>query len=458
MLKTARWTTMGLLVATLVAFSFVLGRATEPSSAGGASGSEPPAQSNDQSKVDFGVLNDMYRILKSNYIEPDKVDPETLYQAAINGLLQPVKDTGTFYVDPTTWGTQVGVQGTFEGVGATVSQQKDPQGNDIIVVSSPIKDTPAERAGIRSGDIILEVDGESTAGWTVDKAVLKIRGPKGTDVRLKVRHTDGTEEEYTLTREPIRVDTVTSEPPGGTLKDRDGNPVNDLAYIHIAEFDQPSDQDLTRMVQQAVTDGKTGLILDLRNNPGGLLQTTVNIADVFLDSGTVLVEVERDGTEHVYNAHPGGVGTSLPIVVLLNRFSASGSEVLAASLHDNGRATIIGEKSFGKGTVNVSKELPDGGALFVTVARWLTPKRVQIDGVGIRPDVPVTLSDDDIAMKRDSQLLAAIDELHGLPVTPSAATATPEASGTATTPSPHESPSPGGQGTPLPTAAVPPGG
>lgn len=448
MLKAARSTTLVLLTGALVAFAFVLGRATEHSSA--RSPAEPAAASEGKGPVDFGVLNEIYRILKSNYIDPDRVDPQALYEAAINGMLQPVKDTGTFYVDPTTWQTQVGVSGTFEGVGATVSQQ-----GDSIVVVAPIKGTPADRAGIRRGDVILAVDGESTAGWTVDKAVLKIRGPKGTNVTLKVRHPDGSEEEITLTREPIRVESVTTTPAGGALTDRDGNPVNDLAYIRIAEFDAPADDDLTRLVEQAVKDGKTGIILDVRNNPGGLLTTTVNIADVFLDSGTVLIEVERDGGERTYSAHRGGVGVNVPVVILQNRFSASGSEVLAAALHDNGRATIIGEKSFGKGTVNVSKELGDGGALFVTVARWLTPNRTQIDGIGIRPDIQVILSDQDIEMRRDSQLFAAIDVLHGRPVTPTAASPTPAPSGT---PSPHESPSPGGEGTPLPTPAIPPGG
>lgn len=449
MLKSARWFTGILLGAAVIAFAFTLGRVSGHSGAG-AVPSETGSVSA-QGSVDFAVLNQIYSVLKSNYVEPDRVDPQTLYEAAINGMLQPVKDTGTFYVDPTTWQTQVGVSGTFTGVGATVSQQADK-----IVVTAPIKGTPAERAGIRAGDVILEVNGESTQGWTVDKAVLKIRGPKGTHVQLKVQHSDGSEEEFDLVRDEIRVETVTGPGPGGLL-DRNGNAVDDLAYIHIAEFDAPADGDLTRMVDQAVKDGKKGLILDLRNNPGGLLNTTVNIANVFLDGGTILVEVERDGTEHVYSAHRGGIGDNLPIVILLNRFSASGSEVLSAALHDNGRATIIGEKSFGKGTVNVSKDLNDGGALFVTVARWLTPKRAQIDGVGIEPDIQLLLSDQDIDLRRDSQLFAAIDYLHGLPVTPTAATPTP-ATATTGTPSPHETPSPGGQGTPLPTAAIPPGG
>ncbi len=161
MLISARWFTGVLLGAAIIAFAFTLGRVTGHS--GAAAVPAQPSAASAQGSVDFGVLNQIYSVLKSNYVEPDRVDPQTLYEAAINGLLGPVKDTGTFYVDPTTWQTQVGVSGTFTGVGATVSQQ-----GDKIVVTAPIKGTPAERAGVRAGDVILEVNGESTQGWTVD--------------------------------------------------------------------------------------------------------------------------------------------------------------------------------------------------------------------------------------------------------------------------------------------------
>jgi carboxyl-terminal processing protease len=186
-----------------------------------------------------------------------------------------------------------------------------------------------------------------------------------------------------------------------------------------------------------VSSGKRGVILDLRNNPGGLLRTTAEIADEFLPGDeTILTEQERDGSKQEFKSHDGGSALQIPVVIIMNRFSASGSEVLAAALHDNNRATIIGEKSFGKGTVNISNDLSDGGQLYVSIAKWLTPKGTQIDGVGIRPDVDIVLSDDDIDQRRDVQLFKAVDILRGTdttPVeTPAAATATPEATPTRT--------------------------
>jgi carboxyl-terminal processing protease len=167
-----------------------------------------------------------------------------------------------------------------------------------------------------------------------------------------------------------------------------------------------------------------------------LLRTTADVADEFLDGNkTILTERDRDGSETQFKSHDGGVATQIPVVIILNRFSASGSEVLSAALHDNGRATIIGEKSFGKGTVNVSNNLKDGGQLYISIAKWLTPNGTQIDGVGIRPDIPVQLSDDDIDARRDVQLFKALDVLRGTDTTPPTAL-TPQPA----TPAPNATP------------------
>jgi carboxyl-terminal processing protease len=218
------------------------------------------------------------------------------------------------------------------------------------------------------------------------------------------------------------VQSVTTLPPGGSLKDGAGNDITDVGYIHIREFTEQTKDEMEKALQDVVSSGKRGLVLDLRNNPGGLLRTTADVADDFLDGDKlILIERERDGTESQFKSHAGGVATQIPVVVILNRFSASGSEVLAAALHDNGRATLVGEKSFGKGTVNVSNELKDGGQLYVSIAKWLTPNGTQIDGVGIRPDIAVQLSDEDIDLRRDVQLFKAIDVLRGTDTTPPAA-------------------------------------
>jgi len=415
MLKVARWTVLSLLAAAVIALAFSVGFVVNNTNGGGsqlAGPSEAGLSSNE--KVDFKTLNQVLDILTKEYVDPGRLDDRALYEAAINGLLKSLSDTGTFYVDPDTYRINVlPSSGTFEGIGATVSQQ----GGEIVIVA-PIKGTPAEAAGIRAGDVILAVDGESTQGWTVDQAVLKIRGPAGTPVTLTIRHSDQTTEDITIVRDEIRVESVSTTPPGGALKDEDGNAVTDIAYVSIGEFTGRTDEELRPVLRDVSGGGYKGLILDLRGNPGGLLDTTVSIADMFLDQGIILVEVSREGDERVYNATGGGEAVDVPLVVLVDQFSASGSEVLSAAIQENGRGILVGQKTFGKGTVNIARPLGDGGALFVSIARWLTPERVQIDGVGILPNIEVALSDEDINLRRDSQLLRAIDYLRSEAATP----------------------------------------
>jgi carboxyl-terminal processing protease len=433
-MKAAQWAVIGLLSVSILVLAFTLGYVINGN--GGDPGSSRPAVNQPDDRVepepsedlDFALLNEILDLLDEKYVDPDRIDSQTLYEAAINGMLETLTDSGTFYIDPVTVSTSTGVSGSFEGIGATVSSE-----NGEIVIVAPIENTPAERAGIEPGDVVLEVDGESTEGWTTEVAVLRIRGPKGSTVTLLIRHADGDEETFEIERDEIEVQSVTTQPPGGSLKDGAGNDITDVGYIYIREFSQPTKQQFEEAIDEVIASGKRGLILDMRNNPGGLLSTTVEIADEFLDGGTILSERERDGTEKSFTAKRGGAATEIPVVILLNRFSASGSEVLAAALHDNDRATIVGEKSFGKGTVNVSNDLDDGGQLYVSIARWLTPDGTLIDGVGIRPDVPVVLSDEDIDLRRDVQIFKALDILRNTNFTPeSALTPQPEPTGEAT--------------------------
>jgi carboxyl-terminal processing protease len=432
MLSLARWTVIGLLAVSVLVLSFAIGYVTRGDGGSDVGDTPPPASSGDSpdgdvglTDTDFDNLNQIFELLQEKYVEPDFVDRETLYQAAINGLLQSFPDTGTFYVDPVTVQTSTGPSGTFEGIGATVADQ-----DGEIVIVSPIEDTPAERAGLLAGDVILEVDGESTDGWTQEKAVIRIRGPRGTTVTLKVRHLDGVEETLEIERDEIRVESVTTQPPGGALEDGSGNEITDIAYIYIREFNEPTTEEVRAALQDAVDSGKRGIILDLRNNPGGLLRTTIEVADEFLENDAVILsERERNGDEQSFEARDGGAATEIPLVIIQNRFSASGAEVLAAALRDNGRGTIVGEKSFGKGTVNQANSLSDGGQLYVSIAKWLTPDGTQIDGVGLRPDIEVILSDEDIDLRRDVQLHKAIDLLRDTDTavisTPPAASPTP---------------------------------
>ncbi len=431
MLKAARWIVLGLLAVSVLSLVFALGYVFRGDDGGGpplpaANSGNGASAEKPATEGDFNNLNQIMKLLQDKYVDPDLIDRQTLYQSAITGMLQTLPDSGTFYVDPNTVRTSVGPSGKFEGIGATVASQ-----NGQIVIVAPIEDTPAERAGLRAGDAILEVDGESTEGWSQEKAVLRIRGQAGTKVTLKIRHTDDQEETLEIERDEIKVQSVTALPPGGALKDGAGADISDVGYIHIREFNEQTLGELQTSLRDVVSGGKKGLILDLRNNPGGLLNATAQVADEFLDGDKmILTERERDGSESQFKSHAGGVAVEIPVVILLNRFSASGSEVLAAALHDNGRATLIGEKSFGKGTVNVSSELKDGGQLYVSIAKWLTPNGTQIDGVGIRPDIEVDLSHDDIDARRDVQLFKAIDVLRGTDTTP-ASSLTPEPGETA---------------------------
>ncbi len=366
-----------------------------------------PAAENAQ--FDFSVLNQIRDILLSDYVRPDNLDEQQLYEAAINGLLNSLSDAGTYYVDPETFQVSVLPTGTFDGIGATISSQ-----NNEIVIVAPIKGTPAEAAGLVAGDTILAVDGESTRGWTTEKTVLKIRGPRGTKVTVSIRHADGATKEYTLTRAQIPVQTVSTVAPAGGIKDSAGHAVSGIGYIRISEFTTRTPQELDEAIREVTNGGAKALILDVRSNPGGVLNATVSIVDMFLDSGTIVIQRDKDGRDRTLAARAGqAVPKNMPIVVVQNRFSASAAEILAGALQENGRATVVGETSFGKGTVNISRELPDGGALFVSIAQWLTPKGQLIDKVGVRPDVEIIPSDEDTDLRRDVQLFRAVEVLQG---------------------------------------------
>src|SRR5438477_3859369 len=190
-----------------------------------------PIIANNGQKFDYSVLNQVRDVLSKDYVKPENIDDQTMYEAAINGLLNSLSDSGTYYVDKDTFKVNVNPSGTFDGIGATVSQQ-----NNEIVIVAPIKNTPAEAAGIQPGDVVLAVDGESTSGWTTEKAVLKIRGPRGTKVTVTIRHADGNRQDYTLTRAPVNIESVSTKAPAGGMQDSAGKVVNGIGYIKISEF------------------------------------------------------------------------------------------------------------------------------------------------------------------------------------------------------------------------------
>jgi carboxyl-terminal processing protease len=356
--------------------------------------------------VDASILQDIIAILQQDFVDPSRIDTELLYQGAIQGIFTQLNDPHSTYIDPKTYAlSKDDFSGAFQGIGATVAKE-----GDYVVIVRPLPNTPAEKAGVQNGDKLLAVDGEDATGWSVEKAVLKIRGPRGTKVELKVRHPAGGEQTYSLTREDVLVASVDTVPPGGVLKDSSGAPAPDIAYMRISSFTSRTPAELKTQIQAAMARGAKGLLIDVRGNPGGLLNETIQIADMFLDKGVVLTQVDRDGKSQHFDATAGTL-TNLPVVMVQDEFSASGSEVLASALRDNGRATVIGTRSFGKGTVNHLRQLKNGGAVYVSIARWLTPTGQQIEGAGVTPDIAITLTPDDIDAGRDVAVFRAIDVL-----------------------------------------------
>jgi carboxyl-terminal processing protease len=399
-LTVLRWTMFVLLVVLLSVMSGVVGFAI-----GGGGEDGGGSTSSGQDEADFNILDEIYGIIDEDFVDQDSVDPEILRQGAIDGELSALDDPHTTYIDPETYALGIDiVTGQFEGIGARV--EEDPISGEIVIVA-PFRDSPADKAGIRAGDVVLTVDGESTIGWSVGEAVRAIRGPQGTEVTLGVLHENGESEDITITRGVITVPTVFSH----DVEDADGNLVNDIAYVELQQMTDEAVGDLEDMLQEIEDKGYKGLILDLRRNPGGGLGATVEIADLFLDSGVIIIQVDRDGNETVEKAAGGDVGEEIPLVLLVGSGSASGAEVLAAAVRDNDRAVLIGSTTFGKGSVNHLRELSDGGALYITIARWLTPNGEQIEGIGLQPDIEVVPTDEDIELDRDVQLFAAIDYL-----------------------------------------------
>ncbi len=388
--------------------------------------SRPAAAGGSELAGGAAILDEIYDILAENFVDKELLDERSLRDAAIRGALDSLNDPYTEYISPADFQLGDGFEATYQGIGATVSDQ-----TGVIQIGAPFRGSPAEAAGIRSGDIILAVDGESTEGWTATQAVQRIRGPRGTEVVLTVRHTEGGEpevEDIRIVRDEIRIESVYTIPlleifPGesGTdLVDRDGALVTDIAYVHISQVHSRTPDELREALAD-VEDGQyRGLIVDVRRNPGGLLRQTVEATDEFLDDGVILTEIDADGETTTYGAREGGVATSIPLVVLQDEASASGSEVVSAALADNGRAVIVGTRSFGKGSVNQLHELsrcgePAGcGAVYVTIGRWLRPSGAEIEGLGVEPDYDIPLGGDDYIDYGDLQLLAAIDILRGV--------------------------------------------
>ena len=345
---------------------------------------------------EFQRLAEVWDLLEQEHIDGDNLDGKQLSDGAIRGMLQALDDPYAAYLRADQFAVESqDIQGFFEGIGAEVGMR-----DGVITILAPLPNTPAEKAGIKPGDIILGIDGDSAQGLSLLEAVSKIRGQKGTSVELLVLHLNTTEPVLiAVTRGVIPLTSVSlAMQPGG------------IGHLHLSSFNGNTNEELENALEQFKRDNGVGLMLDLRNNPGGLVSSVVDVASHFLKDGIVLYQIDAQGKRTDWRVKSGGQAHDIPVVVLVNEFSASASEVLSGALRDQGRAKIVGVTTFGKGSVNNLWQLDDGSGVNFTIARWYTPNGSQIEGAGIVPDFVQDIPED-VDGAGDAQLDRAIEVL-----------------------------------------------
>ena len=350
----------------------------------------------------FEPFWEAWNIVHNQYVD-QPVDDTALMQGAIKGMMDALGDKQTFYMDPKVYENQTTqLQGSYEGIGAYVDLR-----GDYLTIVSPIEGSPAEAAGLQPGDKVVAIDGEDMTGVPPEEARSKIIGPEGTQVTLTVSREGQTNPlEFTITRAKI----VMNSAEGKMLENEDG-----IGYIDINTFGDQTTQELRAALDEVLAQNPRGLIIDLRNNPGGYLKTAVEVSSEFIDEGVILYEKFGNGKLEEHVALGKGRALEIPLVVLINEGSASASEILSGALQDYGRAKVVGVQSYGKGSVQVWQPLSnDQGAARVTIAKWLTPKERAIDHVGLTPDVIVEMTEEDYMADRDPQLDAAIQTLKAI--------------------------------------------
>ncbi len=334
-----------------------------------------------QREVDISLLWDVWEKLNDFYIEPQKLQVTPLVYGAAEGLTRAIGDPYTVFMTPKeSEEFRDGLAGNLEGIGAELTIR-----DGLIIIVSPLKGSPAERAGLLPKDVILDVDGQSTDGWSLAQVVSRIRGPKGTSVRIRVGRegatTSASSLEFTIIREAIHVPSVESH--GITAEGKT------IGYIALNQFGESSIAELRRELQNFKDTSVLGIILDLRNNGGGYLEGAVELTSFFLPDGDVVTVERRQGETEIQKVNGRALLPEMPLVIIQNEATASASEIVAGALQDHGRATIVGKKSFGKGTVQEVIDLAGGTSLRVTVARWLTPKGKNLGKEGVHPDVDI---------------------------------------------------------------------
>ena len=417
-----------------------------------------PAPANSDTYRQLDLFGEVFERVRADYVE--EVSDEQLIEAAINGMLSALDPHSSYMNAKNFRDMQVQVRGEFGGLGIEVTME-----NGLVKVVSPIDDTPAARAGLKPGDFITHIDGEPVVGLSLNEAVERMRGPVNSDIKLTIRREGRDPFEVSVNRAVIKIDPVKSSLVGG-----------DVAYIRVSTFSERADEGIAKAMDKLKEQSGNklrGIVLDLRNNPGGLLDQAVSVSDDFLDKGEIVSTRGRRGEDQQrFNAHSGDITGNLPMVVLINGGSASASEIVAGALQDHHRAIVMGTRSFGKGSVQTIIPLPGHGAMRLTTARYFTPSGRSIQAEGIVPDIEVPaarLQIIDERFQHEADLRGALANPNARPANPSAAppAGAPPGSTPATPPTPRTGPTsqrtaPGAAGAagaanPAPGTAVVPG-
>lgn len=380
-----------ILIVLYVSIGFLWGKANCP-----ACSVCPP------SDVDMSLFWEAWKTLEENYVDQTKFDTQKMIYGAISGMVSSLDDPYTEFFNPEEAKQFIeDSQGSFEGVGMEIGIQRGE-----ITVISPIDGSPAKKAGIRAGDIIVKIDGRTTANMKLDEAVKLIRGKRGTTVVVSIYRDEWQEtRDIQLVRDVIELPSLK-----WSLKD------NNIAYIQLYQFSEKAGDDFENAAFQILNSSAKSIVLDLRGNPGGYLHIAQDIAGWLIDKGQ-LITIEDEGADKPkieYRSEGPSLLAQYPIVVLIDKGSASASEILAGALRDNRNIPLVGEKSYGKGSVQEIKPLSDGSSLKITIAKWLTPKGSQISDIGLTPDVEVKITSDDVAAQKDPQLEKALEIVKGL--------------------------------------------
>lgn len=374
-------------------------------------------RSNVQASTPIELYDNVWRLINTKYVDQTnneqnwakwrhkydnviKTDDDAY--VAIDTMVASLNDPYTKFLNPKEFADETGsIKGSLKGIGIQIGV-KDGK----LMVIAPIEDTPAEKAGLLADDEILSIDGKSTKGITVDKAADQIRGEEGTQVTLVVKRKDCEPKTYTITRAEIEIKSISQK-----LPDNIEMP-NDISYIRLSSFiSRNASKEFSNILTNS--SNKKAFIVDLRSNPGGLLSNAIYISDMFLDGGAIVSTVDRDGYKETQKASHG-VLTTKPVVVILNKGSASASEIFSGALKDNKRAVLVGTQSFGKGLVQEINKLPNNAGINITIQKYLTPNGTDIHKKGITPDVVVELTEENLKNKDDVQLKKAIEVAQSL--------------------------------------------